>query len=183
MPSKLTLVLAPSIYLAFTAAHAEVIDATANGFTLSNKIVVSTDAQTTYAALVNDIDRWWPRDHTWFGVGSKLSITAQAGGCFCERKGAQQAQHMTVSFVDPGKLLRMTGGLGPLQGMGIDGVLEFRMTELEQGGTQVTMHYRAGGYTPDDLSQFAPIVDQVQALQIGGLATFLNAAGAAAESD
>jgi hypothetical protein len=68
----------------------------------------------------------------------------------------------------------MTGGLGPLQGMGLHGALEFRLSPTESGGTTVTMFYRAGGYTPDDLSAFAPVVDQVQALQLGGLATYLR---------
>lgn len=36
----------------------------------------------------------------------------RVGGCFCEINGDQQAWHMAVSFVDPGKTLRLTGGLG-----------------------------------------------------------------------
>lgn len=38
----------------------------------------------------------------------------------------------------------------------------------------IVMTYRAGGYTPDDLSKFAPVVDKVQAMQLGGLADFLG---------
>ena len=37
------------------------------------------------------------------------------------------------------------------------------------------MWYRAGGYTPDDLSKFVAVVDQVQGLQLGGLADYLRA--------
>ena len=36
------------------------------------------------------------------------------------------------------------------------------------------MSYRAGGYTPDDLSKLAPVVDKVQAQQLRGLADFLR---------
>jgi hypothetical protein len=82
--------------------------------------------------------------------------------------------------VDPGKLLRLTGGLGPLQGMGLTGVLEFRLVPTDAGGTTITMFYRAGGYTPDDLSKLAPVVDRVQALQIGGLAALLGGGPVAA---
>ena len=156
--------------------RAEIIDATSSGFTLENTIHVAADAQAAWRALVDDVGRWWPRDHTWWGAASALSIEAQAGGCFCERNGAQQALHMLVTFVDPGKLLRMTGGLGPLQGMGLHGALEFRFAAAEGGGTTITLFYRAGGYTPDDLSQFAPVVDQVQAQQLGAVGQFLNAA-------
>ena len=80
---------------------------------------------------------------------------------------------MTVTFVDPGRLMRMTGGLGPLQGMGMDGALEWRFV-AENGGTRITLWYRAGGYTPDDLASFVPVVDKVQALQLGGLAEYLR---------
>src|SRR3546814_7901970 len=64
---------------------------------------------------------------------------------------------MVVVFAEPGKLLRLAGGLGPLQGMGLHGVMEWRLAPIE-GGTRVTLFYRAGGYTPDDLSKFAPVV-------------------------
>lgn len=155
-------------------AHAEVKDATASGFTLENAVEVPSDAMTAWKALIEDVDHWWPADHTWWGVESELSIEPRAGGCFCERRGQQQALHMLVTFVDPGRLLRLTGGLGPLQGMGLHGVLEFRLASAKGGGTTITMFYRAGGYTTDDLSKFAPVVDRVQALQLGGLAEYLR---------
>ncbi|HUG37258.1 MAG TPA: hypothetical protein VML54_09935, partial [Candidatus Limnocylindrales bacterium] len=155
-------------------APAGVKDATASGFTVENTIRVPVEPLRAWRALVDDVDRWWPADHTWWGAEGVLSIEARAGGCFCERRGEQHALHMLVTMVDPGKLLRLTGGLGPLQGMGLAGALEFRLGPAEGGATTVTMHYRAGGYTPDDLSKLAPVVDRVQALQIGGLATLLG---------
>jgi uncharacterized protein YndB with AHSA1/START domain len=162
------------VSLASLPLHAEVKDATPAGFTLENAISVPVDAATAWKALVEDVDRWWPTDHTWWGAESQLSIEPRAGGCFCERNGEQQALHMLVTFVDPGRLLRMTGGLGPLQGMGLHGALEFRFKAAEGGGTTITMFYRAGGYTPDDLSKFVPVVDKVQALQLGGLGDYLR---------
>jgi uncharacterized protein YndB with AHSA1/START domain len=155
-------------------ARAEVRDATAGGFTLENAVRVPVEPAKAWKALVDDVDLWWPADHPWWGAESVLSIEPQAGGCFCERHREQQALHMLVTFVDPGKLLRLTGGLGPLQGMGLTGVLEFRLAPASGGGTTVTMFYRAGGYTPDDLSKFAPVVDGVQALQLGALAAHLG---------
>lgn len=155
-------------------AKAAVIDSTPGGFTLENSEVVPVDADTAWKALVDDVGQWWPADHTWWGDASKLSIQDRVGGCFCEINGHQQAWHMSVVFVDPGKTLRMTGGLGPLQGMAVSGALEFRLAPVEGGGTRITLWYRAGGYTPDDLSRFAPVVDRVQALQLGGLAKLLR---------
>ena len=154
-------------------AQAAVKDAQPNGFTVENSEWVPVSPQVAYTALVHDVSRWWPADHTWWGDASKLSISDKAGGCFCEINGAQQAWHMTVTFTDPGKLMRMTGGLGPLQGMGLHGALEWRFAE-EKGGTRITLWYRAGGYTPDDMSKFAPVVDKVQGLQLAGLAAFLR---------
>ena len=155
-------------------ADAAVKDTNASGFTVENAELVQVDADAAWKALVHDVDRWWPKDHSWWGTESKLSIDARAGGCFCEIAGARQARHMAVVFVDPGRTLRMTGGLGPLQGMGLDGALEFRLAPADGGGTRITMSYRAGGYTPDDLSKLAPVVDKVQAQQLRGLADFLR---------
>jgi hypothetical protein len=154
-------------------AHAEVKDQAPNGFTLENSQWVPVDSGAAWKAFVHDVGKWWPADHSWWGDASKLSISEKAGGCFCEINGAQQAWHMTVTFVDPGKLMRMTGGLGPLQGMGLSGALEWRFVE-EKGGTRITLWYRAGGYTPDDLGKFVPVIDKVQGLQLGGLADYLR---------
>jgi hypothetical protein len=67
----------------------------------------------------------------------------------------------------------MTGGLGPLQGLGLDGVMDWTFAPAE-GGTRITLRYVAGGYTTTDLVKFAAVVDHVQGLQLGGLADFLS---------
>lgn len=157
-------------------AQAEVLDASASGFTLSNSRVVPVEPARAWEAMVGGIDRWWPRDHTWWGKDSKLEIRAQPGGCFCETADGRFAQHMQVVFSDPPRSLRLLGGLGPLQGMGLHGALEMRLAP-EGDGTRITWWYRAGGYTPDDIGRFAPTVDHVQRLQLGGLATLLGASG------
>jgi hypothetical protein len=166
-------VIAITTAIAPLPAQAEVKDASPAGFTVENSAVVPVDAATAWRALVGSVDLWWPKEHTWWGRASRLSIDARAGGCFCEIAGERQVQHMQVVFVDPQKLLRMIGGLGPFQGMGLSGVLEWRLTAVD-GGTRITLWYRAGGYTPDDLSKFAPVVDSVQAQQLGGLANYLR---------
>ena len=154
-------------------SRAAVKDQAANGFTIENSEWVPVEPAVAWKGFVGEVGQWWPADHTWWGDASKLSISEKAGGCFCESNGAQQAWHMTVTFVDPGKLMRMTGGLGPLQGMGLDGALEWRFVP-EKGGTRITLWYRAGGYTPDDLGKFVPVVDSVQGLQLRGLAEHLR---------
>lgn len=157
---------------AFTA-RAEVRDAAPSGFTVENVQVVPVDAPTAWHALIEDINRWWPKDHSWWGAESRLTIDPRAGGCFCERAGEREAAHMTVAFVEPGKALRMLGGLGPLQGMGLHGVLEVRL-EPDGEGTRITWFYRAGGYTPDGVEKLASVVDRVQAQQLKALADHLR---------
>jgi uncharacterized protein YndB with AHSA1/START domain len=172
---RLIRILAASLLsLVVLPVPAKVLDSAPNGFTIENSVEVPVDARTAWNALVDDVGRWWPSDHTWSGKASNLSIQARAGGCFCEINDGQQASHMTVSYVEPGVMLRMTGGLGPLQGMGLSGVMEWRFAAAESGSTRITLFYRAGGYTPDDLSKFVPVVDQVQAQQLGGLGNYLR---------
>jgi uncharacterized protein YndB with AHSA1/START domain len=167
VPSCLAALLAGSVALA------DVRDSSPDGFTIENTATVPVDAAAAWKALVEDINEWWPRDHTWWGDASTLSIQPRASGCFCEIAGDRQAAHMQVAFVDPGKLLRLLGGLGPLQGMGANGTMEWRL-EPADGGTRITLYYRAGGYGPEDLAEFAPVVDAVQAQQLGGLAEYLR---------
>lgn len=155
------------------SAWAEVKDSAAGGFTVENSQVVAVDPQTAWNALVDDVGRWWPADHTWWGDAGKLAVQPRAGGCFCEVDGERQAWHMTVAYVDPGVLLRMTGALGPLQGMGLGGALEWRLAKVE-AGTKITLWSRFGGYTPDDLGKLAPVVDRVQGQQLGGLVEYLR---------
>lgn len=160
-------------------AHAEVKDAGQDGFTIENAGWAPVDRAAAWKTLVDEVGLWWPADHTWGGDAGRLSIDARAGGCFCEIDGQRQAEHLRVVFAEPGTLLRMSGGLGPLQGLGVHGVLEFRLTAAQRDGrdgTRVVLYYRAGGYGPEDLAAFAPIVDRVQAQQLGGLLRRLGGA-------
>lgn len=171
-------VVASAMLVAPSLAQAEVTDASATGFTIENRQLVPVDAATAWQALVHDIDRWWPKEHSWWGAESTLSVEPRAGGCFCESAGEREALHMTVTFVDPGRTLRLVGGLGPLQGMGLHGAMEFQLAPDDSGGTLVTLRYRVGGYSPDDLEKLAPVVDRVQGVQLGGLADYLREAAA-----
>src|SRR5687767_8081846 len=138
MPKFATTLLFAAAAVASPLAQPEVKDATASGFTVENIRVVPAAPEAAFKALVDDVDRWWPKDHSWWGKDAKFSIDAKAGGCFCERGGAREALHMLVTFVDPPNTLRLTGGLGPLQGMGLHGALEFRLKPQDGGGTQIT---------------------------------------------
>ncbi len=143
------------------------------GFIIENQVQIHQPANQAWNALVNHVDDWWPSDHTWWGDNQNLSISAVAGGCFCEIDGDKQAEHMRIVFVEPGKLLRMSGGLGPLQGMGLHGALDWTFT-TEENKTTVTLRYQVSGINKDGFTELAPIVDRVQASQLSALKQFIN---------
>lgn len=154
-------------------AKTSVIAVSDSGFIVENSASIKATPDTVWQALIQDVDKWWPKDHSWWGQQGTFSMDSVAGGCFCETAGARSAQHMQIVFVEPGKLLRMTGGLGPLQDMGVYGALDWVFTE--QGGqTLITLTYRVHGYYPDGFAELAPIVGQVQGIQLQGLVNFVN---------
>ena len=155
-------------------APAAVVDAAANGFTVEMSIRTRADPERSWRALTREVGHWWLSEHTWWGRADRLRIEARAGGCFCERSGARQAEHLRVTLVEPPKLLRMQGGLGPLQGLGFSGVLEFRLHALAGGGTEISLRYRVGGYSDQDPQRLAPAVDGVLSSQLQALAEYLN---------
>lgn len=171
---NLTLLLA--CQFACAPAKAEVIYIVDTGFSVENRVRIHQPAERVWQALIQQVDQWWPKDHSWWE--GTFTIDPHAGGCFCERKGGQSALHMMITLVDPGQLMRMTGGLGPLQGLGLSGVLDWQLSPDENNSqvTQVTLTYRVNGYLPGGLAGLAPVVDQVQALQLGGLLNFLSEA-------
>lgn len=155
------------------SALAEVLFIAESGFAIENKIQLGVDRATAWRAFTEDVDQWWPADHTWWGDASALTIDAFAGGCFCERSGANSAEHMRIAYVDSTNVMRMTGGLGPLQGLGMHGALDWVFVSNDQG-TEVTVTYRVSGINPDGFADLASIVDQVQGIQLGGLERLLN---------
>lgn len=144
-----------------------------HGFIIENIIETDASVPQSWRALVSNVDAWWPKDHSWWR--GTFSIDAAAGGCFCEKSGNASAQHMAISFVEPDKQLTMTGGLGPLQNMGVYGALNWQFTHLpDTNKTRIIMRYQVQGFAPDGFASLAPIVDSVQAQQLNALADYLK---------
>lgn len=146
---------------------AEVTQVSQIGFVVTNKVSVPVNAEQAYSIFISDVDKWWPKDHSWWGQEGTFSIDAQAGGCFCEIAGSRSAEHMHIVFVDPQKTLTMTGALGPPQGLGLTGALTFQFT-AKDNHTTVSMTNSVHGIFDGDFEQLANIVDQVQSMQING---------------
>jgi hypothetical protein len=150
-------------------ASADVVSSDSTGFHIKQAHRYEDGATNAYRVFVDDIDSWWPVDHTWFGADGTLTVDPVAGGCFCEIAGDKQAQHMTVAYVDPGRVLRLTGGLGPLQGLGLNGTMTLTFSDSE-----LTLEYIVSGYPSVDLTQLAPVVDKVLSLQMSSFTEFTS---------
>jgi uncharacterized protein YndB with AHSA1/START domain len=167
---KTTLVLLAGFAL---AAYGEVVDKTPNGFLVRNSVKIAAKPDVVYAAIAEP-SKWWQASHTWSGDSKNLTMDAKAGGCFCERlPSGGEVVHMTVIYADPGKLLRLTGAIGPLQEHAIAATLTFEL-KPSGDGTQVTASYSAGGYFRGGVQNVAGPVDGVMGDQLESLVKLLG---------
>jgi hypothetical protein len=109
---------------------------------------------------------WGGSDHTFSGNAANLSIDATPGGCWCEKlANGGGVRHLTVVYADPGKLIRFSGGLGPLQDMAVNGAMQWTFKEAA-GQTTIEVTYKVGGYAPGGLEPLSKAVDGVLASQV-----------------
>ena len=162
-----------------------------SGFSITNESESYAPVEVVYSHFIQHVDMWWPKDHTWWK--GALRIDEQAGGCFCETTSTASAAHMQVSYVEPNKKVVMTGGLGPLQEMGITGALTWVFSTIDSSTssgadtqdsriqkTKVTLTYHASGNihfngqkaSNEDAANLVRVVDKVQAQQLNALTAF-----------
>lgn len=156
---------------------AAVLDAAPGGFTVEHRVTLPVNRDAAWNAFVNGVGSWWHGDHTMSGNARNLYIDAIPLGCFCERLGDSAGLvHLQVTFVNPGVMLRLSGGLGPLGLMGIAGNMTVEFTDdAEQAGrTIVTLQYAVGGYRPGGLAALAAPVDTVLGEQVARYASFAS---------
>ena len=151
------------------SAQAELDSVDTYGFELTIERTVAATQEKAYRQFLN-VGQWWNQDHTWFGHSKGLTIDPKAGGCFCEIDGKKQAMHMIVSYVDPNQELRMIGGLGPLQMLGVHGGMSWQFSEVDKGKTKITLNYKVIGRMKEGLDKLAPVVDSVLNVQMNNLA-------------
>lgn len=163
-------------------AAAEIVAADENHFITLNEAVVEADLKTTWLALISPA-RWWSSEHTWSADAANLTLTPQAGGCFCEKipevdepgrftlEGS--VEHMRVIQAYPEVALRMQGALGPLQSEPITGILTIALSEAD-GGTRIVWEYNVGGQMRYPVEIISPAVDGVMTLQLTRLAELLG---------
>lgn len=166
---KLAPFIAFFVVLSASPALAEVKSASPAGFDLVSTATVAAPPAEVFAAL-GEPGRWWSSEHTYSGDAKNMVIEARAGGCFCETVPADGStiEHGRVVYAQPGKTLRFTGGLGPLQAEAMTGTLTWTLKPVA-GGTEVTQRYVVGGYMAGGADKLAPLVDQVLGEQLARL--------------
>ncbi len=160
--------------LAAGAAGAEVVTAAPDHFAVTLTAASTASPAAVYRALVADVGRWWSPAHTFSGDAANLSIEGRAGGCFCEAlPDGGSARHLEVVLAEPGATLRLSGGLGPLQGAAVAGTLTIAISPSE-AGSEIRLDYLVSGYSRPPLDQWAGAVDRVLAEQLGRLVRFAD---------
>ena len=160
-----------------TAADADVLDTAPGGFTISYMTEISASRTDVYNAAVDNIGDWWSDDHTLSGDAGNMYIDARTQGCFCEVLGeGAGVVHLIVTFVNPGVILRLSGGLGPLGLMGVSGNMTWEFEDSENG-TIITLNYAVGGYLSGGLDSIAEAVDGVLVEQMTSLKAFVEVDG------
>ena len=158
-----------------SAAAAEVKSSAPGSFEVQSVAVVRASPAETYARL-GRIQEWWDPAHSYSGKAANLRLGLRAGDCFCERlDDGGSVEHMRVVQARPGAMLRLQGGLGPLQGEAVSGTLTWTLKAVPSG-TQVTQNYVVGGFLRPGGDKLAPAVDRVLDMQLQRLQKRLRGA-------
>lgn len=158
---------------AIAPARAEVVAATDARFVVKQAVTIAAAPPAVWHALTAEIGQWWSSDHTWSGDAANLSLDPRPGGCFCEALPDGGVRHMQVVYAKPPELLRLEGGLGPLQEQSLTGMMTWKLAPAGSG-CALELVYRVAGAVDGGLAAWAPLVDSVLGLQTGRLQRFVE---------
>lgn len=160
-------------------ARADVLSSAPGGFVTQNEIIIKVPRAMAWSAAVENVGQWWNASHTVAGDATRMSIDARPMGCFCEMlDGGNGVVHLTVTSVSRNVMLRMTGALGPLGLMGVNGNMTWEFFDSDEG-TRVKFTYAVGGYAEDGLEGIAGPVDYVIGEALGLLKEYAEHEAAA----
>jgi uncharacterized protein YndB with AHSA1/START domain len=159
--------------LAGTSGHSAP-GVTPTGFLVKFELSVNAPPAKVYDALVGQVGSWWNPEHTYSHNAKNLSIDPRPGGCFCEKlPNGGGVEHLRVVYVAPGEVLRLSGGLGPLQGSGVAGSMTWKLTG-DSDNTRVQVSYSVGGFIDGGFEKVAPAVESVLREQVDRLKLFVE---------
>ena len=141
-------------------AHSEITSSSAIHFDIESRVTVAATPARAFEALGN-VSAWWSGAHSYSGDAANMRIELWAGGCFCETlPDGGTVEHMHVIQALPGRVLRMSGGLGPLQEEAVAGTLTWTLRAVP-GGTEIVSRYLVSGHVRGDTGSYAAPVDAV----------------------
>jgi hypothetical protein len=146
----------------FTVAlpvNAEVKQAAADSMLIEINAKIAAPASAVYDGIVH-VERWWSSEHTYSGDAKNLSMSAEPGGCFCERWKDGAVEHGRVEMALRNQTVRLVAPLGPLQARAVNAVLTFQLAFAE-GVTSLALSYRVNGSSVSALDKSATAVDGV----------------------
>ena len=177
---KTAIFLSALLLTSQSVAEVEVQDA--NGFVIQHELPLDVPKEAAWLALIRP-QLWWDPAHSWSGDASNFSLTLEPGGCFCETlPGGGFAEHLRTVYVSPTDEIRLAGGLGPLQGLGFDGVMTWKLTDSESGGL-LRWTYRVDGRVSQNLETLPTAVDGVLRGQLQRLSDYLGQIGSDESDD
>jgi hypothetical protein len=155
------------------SAMAAVADSSSNGFTVKSTLAIEASPAEVYSRLIHNIGDWWNPEHTFSHDSHNLSIEEKPMGCFCEKLANGGVRHMEVIYFERGRVVRMNGLLGPLQGLGGAGVLTIELSAAGEG-TKFEATYSAAGYLPAGMNTWATPVDSMLTEQFTRLKNYIE---------
>ena len=141
-------------------AAAEVTSSSPIHFDIESRVTVAAPPARAYEAL-GQLGMWWNGAHSYSGNAANMRLELWAGGCFCETlPDGGTVEHMHVVQALPGRVIRMTGALGPLQAEALTGTLTWSLRAVPEG-TEITSVYLVSGHVRGDTGSYAAPVDAV----------------------
>ena len=159
-------------------ALAEVVDVDDLGFVSRHVVDIEAPPERVYEALTAEVANWWDPAHSY--SGDAANFTLGEGPCLCESlPDGGEVVHMLVVLRRPGKALRLSGGLGPLQALGVSGGMTFDL-DATDAGTRLVYRYAVTGRGTRD---WAAPVDRVQWGQLERLRRYVETGSPAREPE
>ena len=152
---------------------AELQESKENYFSIAfeEKLAISTEQLN---AQILKIEEWWHPGHTYSGKSENLFVDLKKRHCFCERLGNQgTVRHLDLVNYQPNKLIRFRGGLGPLQALPVNGVLDFTISAIDTKHSLLKVTYKVSSNSPQ-LKAWPSAVEQVLSEQIKRLVAKVN---------
>jgi len=150
-------------------ARGEVVAKDKMGFQIKLQHSIEADSKHVFATILQ-ISQWWNASHTYSGDSKNLSLDLKQK-CFLEvLPDGGFVRHLEIANYQPGKTIILTGGLGPLQPMGVYGALTITTTpDDDNKKCELVATYNVSGFSKDGLEALAPVVEGVIAQQFSSL--------------